>query len=650
MSDQEFPDEIVEGELVDQFDGADEHGDFADSRYGQVSTFSRPSIHYVNESGLPQDVIDRHFQRGRGYREISSIIENWSQSLAAPHMNQTIDVFNRNRYPQNDVHMHAVMSRTAWAVENDDILSTLADVVEGLTWQKCRFELIDGDQQDMWNQWAGDIDLDSQLRKMGRELFKVSQFYVGLWWERKVYSVNEDDITKKIEDLEAEREARDLEKRIKAREEYVAANQGVEGFVMPPEVPQPTEKRATGGNRKRKKKFPVEVPTALTIFDPTKVIPVGSMMFGRQRYAYIATREENEAFAQVMRGDVADGTVLQLLEKKYEPTGADRAACSELGVDHDMLWLFKKDALFCHTVTKADYERYAPVRLKPILPILEMKSHMRASDRAALIGNTNFIVVITKGTDKLPAKAAEIANLQEQAKVIARMPVLVGDHRLNVEIVAPPLDHVLMPTRWDTLDSRLVFAALRSYAPVIQGGNSSGAGVSEMSKVVARGLESQRHMIIRSLEKHIFKLIVDRNEGILDESPKLEFTPKRISLDFNADVIGQILKLRDRGDISRETTLEELDYDQDREALRRAKEKVIHDSVFESQTPHSSPLTNPYGAIGAQQAPPQQQPGFTGNNNENAPSNVGPKGQPRTEGGRPTGARDKSPRATSRKS
>ena len=35
----------------------------------------------------------------------------------------------------------------------------------------------------------------------------------------------------------------------------------------------------------------------------------------------------------------------------------------------------------------------------------------RAEDRAALIGNTNFIVVITKGTDKLPAKPAEIANL-----------------------------------------------------------------------------------------------------------------------------------------------------------------------------------------------------------------------------------------------
>ena len=54
------------------------------------------------------------------------------------------------------------MSQCAWAVENDDILSTLADVVEGLMWQKMRFELFDRDQQDMWNQWAAEVNLDGR--------------------------------------------------------------------------------------------------------------------------------------------------------------------------------------------------------------------------------------------------------------------------------------------------------------------------------------------------------------------------------------------------------------------------------------------------------------------------------------------------------
>jgi hypothetical protein len=264
-----------------------------------------------------------------------------------------------------------------------------------------------------------------------------------------------------------------------------------------------------------------------------------------------------------------------------------------------------------------------------------MKEHLRQSDRASLIGNTNFIVVITKGTDRLPAKPSEIANLQEQAKVIARLPVLVGDHRLNVEIVSPTLDNTLIDARWQVLDSRLVFKALGTYAPVTQGGTGGGgAGVKEMSRVISKGLENQRHMMLRSIEEHIFAKIMERNEGVLEEFPNLEFTPKRIALDFSTDIVNSILKLRDRGDISRETTLEELDFDQDLEVLRRGKERVLYDPIFESQTPFSSPTQNPYGPAAGGQPPPP--PG----------DNVGPNGQPRTEGGRPPGTKEDKPRKT----
>ena len=626
-------------------DWADTGDEFVDGQFGRVSTTTRPSIHYIDQSGLPSDVIDRHFRRGKGQREIASIIEKWSQSLSGAASHQTLDVFNRSKFKHGQDHIHAQMSRTAWAVENDDILSTLADVLEGLMWQKCRFELIDTDQQDVWNQWAADVNLDGQLRRMGREEFKVSQFYVGLWWERKIYSVQEDEISDQIDKFEAERDKREYDEQVKKREALIAANKNNPDFIEPPEIPEPKDDGPGRGNRKRKKKFPVNVPTEMTIFDPTKVMPVGTLMFGRERFAYIANEFEHIAFESVMRGEQVDGTVLQLIEGKYTPTPMDIAACAELGVDHTRLWLFKRDALFRHTLTKADYERYAPVRLKSVLPLLEMKEHLRASDRAALIGNTNFIVVITKGTDKLPAKPTEIANLQEQARTIARLPVLVGDHRLHVEIISPSTDNTLIESRWETLDSRLVFRALQTFSPVIQGGGGGGgsAGVSEMSRVVARGLESRRHMIVRSLQKHIFKLVLEKNEGVLDEMPTLAFAPKRITLDFSADIINGILKLRDRGDISRETTLEELDFDQDNEVLRRARERVLHDRVFESQTPFSSPGANPYAAPGQQ--PPQLQPG----GQPPAPKpggNVGPNGQPRTEGGRPSGVTEETPRAT----
>ncbi len=632
--------------MSDQMDGAD-GSTFTDERYGDVETATTtPSLTYVNEHGEVDDDYTEMFEGPMGRRarrEIASVIEKWSQSLSGYGPQASLDVFNRHRW-EGARHTHSIMSQCAWAVENDDVLSTLADVLEGLMWQKCGFELNDEDQESVWNQWAQDVNLDARLRAIGREMFKVSQVYVGLWWEKKAYQVQDDEVETSLEEWERKKEERDHEEEVKKHEQYVHQNANTPGFIAPP-PPKDLEKEERRGNRTRRKTYMLTVPTAMTIFDPTKVIPVGTMMFGRERFAYVADRGEDEAFGKVLTGDVVDDTVLRLIEKKYQPSEADKQHCADIGVDHNRLWLFRKDAVFRHSATKADYERYAAVRLKPVLEVLEMKQHLRASDRAVLIGNTNFIVVITKGTDKHPAKPAEIGNLQEQARTVARLPVLVGDHRLNVEIVAPPLDHTLSQARWETLDARLVHRALRTYAPVGTAGAQGGTtGISEMGRVIANALQSERHMVVRTLEARIFMEILERNAAVrdFDEFPTLTFRPKRISLDFDKDVIAGILKLRDRGDISRETTLEELDFDQVTEVLRRAQERVIFDPVFESGTPHSSPAMNPYGVSQPpppgmpppQGAPPAQKPG----------ANVGPKGQPRTEGGRPAGVVEDKPR------
>jgi len=245
---------------------------------------------------------------------------------------------------------------------------------------------------------------------------------------------------------------------------------------------------------------------------------------------------------------------------------------------------------------------------------VEMKQHLRESDRAALVANQNFIVVIRKGTDKLPAKQQEIRALNEQAKTIARVPVIVGDHRLSVDIVAPPLDNTLRSTRYDTLDARLVFRALRSFAPAQATGGElggGGSGVSDVALVVARGFENQRHQLGRSLERHIIHHIVEANED-LTETPDLVFTPKRISLDINQDIINAVLKVRDRGEISRATMLEELDFDQEQEAVRLVREKEVYDEHFETIVPHDSPQNRGAG--------------------QTAPNDV--------EGGRPPGKKD----------
>jgi hypothetical protein len=605
-------------------------------------------VTYVNEAGVSEDVMENL----RNNQDIANAVEAWSKQLAVEIQASTVptlSAFNRGRATKAGS-TFAQMSMCAWAVENDDVLSTTADVVEGLMFQKMRFELFDEEQQDVWNQWAAEVDLDSFVRKAARELFKVSQVYVGMWWARKTYTVREDKIEETVTELMDEQR----EKKIKEAER-MAAQQGI---TLP--TPLTEEKKGPGrGNYKRSKTFSVRVPESLTIFDPTKIVPIGNLMFGRQRYAYIAGEGEDKAFTDIFKGEVVDPQVLQLIERKYVPSEGEKAEFADLGVDSNRLWLMPKDAVFRHTLTKADYERFAPLRLRSALPIIEMKGHLRNADRSSLVGNTNFIVLVTKGSDKMPAKPGEIENLQEQVKVIARMPVLVGDHRLHVEIISPALDNTLMSGRWEVLDARLVFKALQTFQPTIQGGNS-GSGIKEMARVVARGLEDRRHMLVRSMERHIFKEICDANEDDLDEFPGLTFSPKRIALDYSADVINGILKLRDRGDISRETTLEELDYDQDVEVLRRARERVVYDPVFESSTPFSSPLANPYGVGGNNGAPPPPgQPGGPATPPQNIPggqqpaatkpgSNVGPNGQPRTEGGRPPGVTETKPRGTAK--
>lgn len=854
-------------------------GDNLPTPYGEF----RPTVTYINEAGVPEQIAEEAV----AHQDVAQSIERWMRSVSSvgtSRSRRSWDVFNRDDYNQPQ-HTFQIMAQCAMAVDEDDVLSTLGETIEGLTFSKQRFELDDEDQQDMWNQWAREVDLDSRIREMFREVYKVSQVYVGLWWEQRIYRVRT----------------------------------------------KPHRQKSGKGNHQRKKTFPVVVPTAITVFDPTKVVPVGMLLFNQEQYAYIADKEEDKAFQSVAEGEVSDSVVQRMLMGRYAPASErERQELEEMGIDVRRLWLFRPGTIFRHTLTRAQYERFAKVRLKSVLPILEIKHHLRSADRAALIGsslrtdqrvrtpegwraigtvtvgdevygpdgrptevigvfpqgvrplhrmtfsdgssvicddehlwtvyrpddisrgrpprtiktrqiieeglwtgrrhrhriqvtdpvelpeaslpldpyllgtllgdggftnttpkltsgkseqpwrevlpegirvvqygsdsnptwglsyrkrhtnpitraltdlglwghrsedkfipdaylagsvqqrwallqglvdtdgsiansgmieypttsrklaegvvelvqslgglatlkereatgkgklplyrifislapdlgvptrleykrarwsprktrlwrhivkiepvdpgeavcikvaredglfltedhivthNTNFIVVIKKGTDKLPARQAEVENLQEQARVVARMPILVGDHRLSVEIVTPQTDNTLIESRYQMLDARLVFKALQSFHPQTQGGNSN-SQIKDISRIVARGLENRRHQLVRTLEREVFRRVIEVNEGQLDEFPHLSFMPRRITLDFNADIVKAVMEVRDRGDMSRETMLEELDYDQDTELIRRMREAEHYDDVFQTHVPHDSPEGN----------------------------------------------------------
>ena len=547
-------------------------------------TEGNSSISYINEAGVPEEVAQAVVRS----QDISSAIESWTRSLnSAGSASKSWDLFNRASY-HHTTSAFGTFGAAARAVEYDDILSTLADTVERIAITHTKFEMMDNDQEDCWNQISDELRLETRLREMYRELFKISQVYVGVWWSNRTYQVR----TKPSQD------DFNIQPPLPPDPET--------GLV--PDQPEPKPKKK--GNRTRKKVFAVTAPVAFSVFDPTKVIPVGTLMFNRERFAYCASRGEHDNFKRVFndKSPLVDETVLQLIEKQYVPTEEERAFCTANDINPDALWLFNKGSMFRHTLTRPQYQRFADVRLKSVLELLDMKSHLRASDRSALIGATNFIVVIRKGSDKIPARQAEIENLQEQAKVVARMPILVGDHRLQVDIVTPSVDHTLDESRYNTIDNRLIFRALTGFTlPRNSGGTGSqgsGTGGSDMSRVVGRGMESIRAEMITSIEREIFQETLNRNPGTLSEMPKMAFTPRRVTLDLSTDVINAMLKLRDRGDLSRQTTLEEVDFDQDIEALRRSREREVYDAVFTSIVPFSSPSATPFqsGSTGGRPA------------------------------------------------
>lgn len=446
-------------------------------------------------------------------------------------------LFERDAYVTPD-NVYDQMKTAQRAAVHDDVVAGVIDSTEALAFGKVDFEAEDEDEEDIWNQIAADIDLDARLREMWREEFTVSQVYGAVFWGRKTYKVRG------------------------------KSQRGVS----------------------RKKTFVnIQVPRGLTFLDPLKIVPVGNLMFNQERLAYIADRGENDMIDQVIFGTKTDPLISQLIDQKYVPDRGDRKLLGDLLGDRggvDRLYLMNERNVFRHTATRPQYQRFADIRMTAVFELLDLKHQLRAMDRAHLLGGTNFIVLVTKGSDAIPARPEELSNLQMQVRTVARVPVIVGDHRLKVEIVTPKLDSTLQPERYNGLDARIT---ARLYQMFMTGNFAAGAKGDDsikLARVVARGLQARRHMLRRTIEKRIVRPTVEANDAFTG-FVKLQFHPKRVDLDFDPAFANYILDLRDRGDLSRESVLDEVDFSQTDEARKRRMETEKYDKIF---TPVNVPV------------------------------------------------------------
>jgi hypothetical protein len=354
--------------------------------------------------------------------------------------------------------------------------------------------------------------------------------------------------------------------------------------------------KTDAGNKKKKVYKDLLVPTGISLLDPCKVLPIGNFMFNQEMLLYMADRGEANQIDRTLAGaNTSDLIVNQLLTEKYIPSDSEMQYLREVTGDNlieNSFYKLNPDRVWRITSTRPQYQRFASCRMVSVFELLDMKHQLREMDRAHILGAANFIILVKKGSDQYPGKPQEIQQLASQLRTSSRVPLIVGDHRIEIEIITPKLDKTLSPERYNALDSRIT---ARLYQILNTGSYSAGTGMDDsmkLLKVVAASMEARRDSIRESLMDHVFDQMYERNDQLKVE-PKMQFYPRRVALDFDPNIATYLQDLRDRGDISRETILAELDILEADEAIKRKREADMYDDIFGPvNVPFSSTVTD----------------------------------------------------------
>lgn len=224
--------------------------------------------------------------------------------------------------------------------------------------------------------------------------------------------------------------------------------------------------------------------------------------------------------------------------------------------------------------------------------LLEAKRLLNIMDYALLQGGSNFIVVAKKGTDQRPAQRGEIQNLEQVVRQASRTGVIVGDHRLDFEIITPKLDELLNPEKRRLVGRKLAMAMLRQ-AEQGQEGESS-EGVKADIEILARVATSDRRLVKRHIENRCYSETAKRNPKVFNQGYPSIWFPK-IILQGTQYFTDFILKLRDRGDIPRSWGVAAAGFDWEAAVEQRRREmEAGDDEVMQpGSVPHSSPESGP---------------------------------------------------------
>lgn len=512
-------------------------------------------------------------------------------------------MLDRNSYVPPD-NIFDQMRMAQRAVENDDIAGAVADGTEALALRGIKWESTNLDDADIFNQWSARVNLDGFIRAAWRELLSASQYIGAKWWgfaDFRVRGTGAPQMIKQESDLPGQ---------------------------PPTFTPDRNDDGSLKKGQKRKKEYKgVYCPMALTILDSTKVLPLGSMMFGMERLVWTASAEEMKVWQSIASGTpgarMADPIMANFFTRQYQPSDAERDMIRKLdtGINPDFLLEMNPAYVWRHTLTRPHYKPWADIRMKRVFRFLDMKQQLMAADRVSLVGNANYILLVKKGEKDNPANQDELDELNANFSYVAKLPVIIGDHTLSIEIITPKADHTLERDKYAVVNESIRDSLLSTFA--FNQGEERGAAPLT-GRMIARGLDNRRHGLRRDFEENLGRAITDHpfNDGKFEQDPNLAFMPRNINLDTDQALLQALIAVSQRGDLSRKTLLEELGYDEETEAQYREMEALWYDPIFKTASVPGA--SNPF-------APNNGLPGNSGG--AELPPGAGGGGRPPGGGG-----------------
>lgn len=337
------------------------------------------------------------------------------------------------------------------------------------------------------------------------------------------------------------------------------------------------------------------------VFESEHIRVIGNDMFGTATLAYDPPDERQRRWldeyfnprttaprkAEMGRNDRA---MANLFVGVHQVNPYDPVEDQPNNFGSDKLYLL--NPRLCHrTSMPKGPKKYPTPLLTSNFALLEAKRLLNLMDYALLQGGSNFVVVAKKGSDERPAHPEEVENLKNVVRVASKSGVIVGDHRLNFEIITPELKELLNAEKRKLIGRKLAMAMLRTPERDEQTGSENEAGDLQITTHV---ITSDREDIRRHVEGDCYREITRRNRRLLKKGPPGIWFPKIVlqGLRYFTDLV---LKLRDRGDIARSTAVAAAGFSWRAEVEKRKGELARGEDevMIPGQVPHSSPEQGP---------------------------------------------------------